>query len=119
MITVYDHAYGNEYFLVTIDLVVCYSLLVSVHSVTLSHTPLRVNVFLPYNPRDHPHDDLVNYGEELDNHVRLFTHRANDSPKYETEEDNSKGISAGPETNIRSCVYTGLFDVPLSPCEVK
>jgi hypothetical protein len=87
--------------------------------VTLNHAPLRVNVFLPHSPRDHPHDDLVNCGEELDNHVRLSTHRANDSPKYETEEDNSKGISAGSETNIISCIYISLLDDPLSPSEVK
>jgi hypothetical protein len=75
---------------------------------------VNVLVFLPHNPRNHPHDGLVNCGEELDNDVSLSAHRAKDSPKYEAKKDNSKGINAGPEINAISCLFIGLDDDPLS-----
>jgi hypothetical protein len=60
-----------------------------IKDIPLSHNATEnATHFLPHHPGDHPHDDLVHYSEELDNHVRLCTHRAEYRPKYETEEDN-------------------------------
>ena len=89
---------NSSFLAVTCFVVLFYVWRLLIHSITTKALHI-----LPHHTRDQQHHNLVNYGEELDNHVRSSAHRAEHRPKYETKEDNPQSISAGPETNTWRC----------------
>ena len=48
----------------------------------------------PHDDADHPHDDLVNDGEELDDAPSLLSQRSEDSSKCQAEEDDAQGVGS-------------------------
>ena len=57
----------------------------------------------PHDDADHPHDDLVDDGEELDNALGLLSERSENSSKRQAEEDDSKCVRSISE-NIASAL---------------
>ena len=48
----------------------------------------------PHDDADHPHDDLINDGEELDDSLGLLSKGSENSSKCQAEEDDSKRVGS-------------------------
>ena len=82
----------------------------------------------PHDDADHPHDDLVNDGEELDDATGLLSKRSENSSKSQAEEDDSQCVRSipkksqhlmshdetrgGPPVNQFLCLRFGVKDSP-------
>ena len=69
----------------------------------------------PHNARHHPHDDLIDDGEELDDDAGLLAQRPQHGAEDDAEEDDAQRVGAGPVLDraahqLLGQVRGGVFD---------